>query len=284
MDEAPLITVGSQHVAFMKLSSSRARSSAHRSWIVALTLSASALAASSQDVRTEQIEPVPSYRLAPLGANGSGLDRFTEVQLQLLEKLNRSDRGHLSRLESLIVPDGWDLAELAHAPLPKRYAWAELHPKALIIHQPLQVFGAYEHGQLVRWGPVSSGRREFPTPPGLFHLNWRSRGRHSTDDPDWYMEWYFNFNNRRGISIHAYALPGYPASHACVRVLPRDAQWLFSWGEEWQLAPGGRVVLQRGTPVLIVGVYDFDQPPPWQSSQWLGRMIELPDGPILTLP
>jgi lipoprotein-anchoring transpeptidase ErfK/SrfK len=121
------------------------------------------------------------------------------------------------------------------------------------VHSPSQVFGAYEYGHLVRWGPVSSGRARYPTPSGLFHLNWRARQRTSTDNPDWDLEWYFNFHNFRGLAFHQSALPGRPASHACLRLLQRDAMWLFNWGDGWVLTADGRDVLSFTTPVLVVG-------------------------------
>jgi hypothetical protein len=219
------------------------------------------------------------YRIEPVPSGVTGLRaRFDEAQLALLEKLNRADLAHLARLEQIVVPMRWDGGDLALSPLPREYAGTEGHPKALVVHQPAQVFGAYEEGRLVRWGPVSSGRRDRPTPSGLFHLNWRSRGRHSTVDPRWYMPWYFNFENWRGLAFHQYDLPGRPASYACIRLLERDARWLFAWGEGWTLDASGREVLEHGTPVLIVGSYDFDAEPPWRSLEWLAQGGELPAG------
>lgn len=203
--------------------------------------------------------------------------RFASEQLELLEKLNRSDVDHLARLPVLVIPEQWAEDEVQYSPLPPVSTWAGGHPKALIVHQPSQVFGAYEQGRLVRWGPISSGREKHPTPSGLFHLNWRSPGRTSTEDPDWYMRWYFNFQNDRGLAFHQLELPGRPASHACVRLLERDAMWLYEWGEGWVLDERGWNVLVPGTPVLILGQYDFDEPPPWHSLEWLATGIELPE-------
>lgn len=204
---------------------------------------------------------------------------YTSPQIALLEKLNRADSLHLNRLKVLIVPDRWDLEELAYSPLPHRYDADGDTPKCLVIYLPGQIFGAYEHGRLVRWGPVSSGRRERPTPPGLFHLNWKSEGRHSTVDPQWYMRWYFNIGNREGMALHAYTMPGYPASHACVRLLERDAMWLYGWGESWRLAPNGISVAAPGTPVFIVGEYEFGATPPWRSLEWWSKGVGLPSLP-----
>lgn len=194
----------------------------------------------------------PGYRLEPKPASARELKaRFSPEELALLEKLNRADISYLHRLSVLVVPEDWG-DELSHSPLPSLYGVALTLPKLIVIDQRLQVFGAYEHGSLVLWGPVSTGRRSQPTPNGAFALNWRARSRTSTVDETWFMEWYFNFDNAAGLAMHKYALPGLPASHGCVRLLERDAMWIYEWGE-------------RGTPVWIVGAYAFGEPPPWRS-------------------
>lgn len=126
-------------------------------------------------------------------------------------------------------------------------------------------------------GPISSGARRNQTPAGLFALNWRSPGRVSTIDPDWFMRWYFNFGNRDGLAFHAYPLPGSPASHGCIRLLERDAHWLYEWGVPWMLDSTDARVVRAGTPVFVVGRYDFDAAPPWRSLAWLTRGVEVPD-------
>ncbi len=215
-------------------------------------------AARGREVRYFQIQPV-------------SLKGFTRRQIALLEKLNRADRRHLRRLPALIVPDRWDLDELAYSPLPEFSSWAAGHEKALVVDLAAQVFGGYECGQLVRWGPVSSGSEESPTPEGLFHLSWRSPERRSSINQDWLMRWYFNFEPRRGLALHQHPLPGRPASHACIRLLDRDAIWLYRWGEE-----GGS---RAGTPVLILGSYDFQSPGPWLRPEWWQASIQLPEAP-----
>jgi hypothetical protein len=44
----------------------------------------------------------------------------------------------------------------------------------------------------------------------------------------------------------------------------------------WTLDAAGTRVLHAGTPVLIVGRYDFDAAPPWRSLAWLAAAVELP--------
>jgi hypothetical protein len=204
---------------------------------------------------------------------------YTPAQLGILEKLNRRDLAQLARLDAVVAPDVWTDDELIYSPLPLEWSWALGHPKAIVVHQPAQVFGAYEYGRLVRWGPVSSGRQESSTPSGVFSLTWKARTRRSTDNAEWILNWYFNFLNARGISFHEFELPGRPASHACVRLLARDAQWLYEWGEQWRISANGREVLQRGTPIAIVGEYAFGSPAPWLSPDSWGTTVTLPDEP-----
>ncbi|MFI5178703.1 MAG: L,D-transpeptidase [Vicinamibacterales bacterium] len=206
--------------------------------------------------------------------------RYDAGQLAVLQALNRVDVEHLARLGRIVRPDTWVDDPLAYSPFPERYPWGEPLAKLIVVDQPSQVFAAYEQGRLVRWGPISSGRKESPTPIGLFHLNWRSEGRHSTVDPQWFMRWYFNFGNADGLSFHEYALPGRPASHSCVRLLAADARWLYGWGEEWRLDSTGSHVLSPGTPVLILGRYDFAAPPPWRTAEGAARPVELPSDPL----
>jgi hypothetical protein len=154
--------------------------------------------------------------------------------------------------------------------------------KAIVVDLAAQVFGAYESGRLVRWGPVSSGDRRHRTPPGTYHLNWHARVHVSTENPTWVMPWYFNFANGRGLALHQYALPGKPASHGCVRMLTVDAKWLYQWGDGWTLAAGTNEVNRPGTLVLLVGSYDFASPQPWLQPEWWARSVSLPVQQIAT--
>ena len=208
---------------------------------------------------------------------------FTQPQISLLEKLNRSDRKHLVELSEIVVADRWDLSELTYSPLAVHYAALEGFAKAVVVHKPGQVFGAYEKGRLVRWGPVNSGAESSPTPNGLFYLNWKSTGHRSTVNRNWFLPWYFNFHNRRGHSFHHYELPGKPVSHGCLRLLERDAKWLYEWGDEWTLGLRKWTIEDPGTPVLILGEYDYSNPAPWRTARHLGAGGRLPFGEDMIL-
>jgi hypothetical protein len=233
---------------------------------------AEALAADQADPRLDAIE----YRLETLTETNRDLTtRFGGPELAVLEKLNRTDVAHLGRLKQLIVPSAWR-TELEHSPFPAAYPAAHATPKLILVHQPSQAFAAYEHGQLVHWGPTSSGRKAKPTPSGLYHLNWRARSRTSTLSGEWRLNWYFNFHNQRGLAFHEFDLPGLPASHACVRLLRRDAEWIFRWGRGWTLDAQGQLVTP-GTPVLIVGSYNFDAPAPWLTPEGMHTVLSMPE-------
>lgn len=80
----------------------------------------------------------------------------------------------------------------------------------------------------------------------------------------WILPWCFNIDDITGVSFHQFDLPGYPASHGCVRLLEEDAKWLYDWAEQWLLAKPGDEILAYGTPVIIFGDYSYGEKPPWQ--------------------
>jgi hypothetical protein len=204
------------------------------------------------------------------------LSRFSSAQRALLAKLNHADSPHLARLARIVVPDRWDPDELLYSPLPRDVAELSQEKKAVVVDLAAQVFGAYEAGKLIRWGPVSTGDRHHQTPAGTYHLNWHARVRVSSENPTWIMPWYFNFSSGRGLGLHEYTLPGRPASHGCTRLLAIDAKWLFNWGEGWTLDDGSGEPVEQGTLVLVLGRYDFSAPQPWLQPKWWARGITLP--------
>lgn len=188
-------------------------------------------------------------------------------------KLNRLDRKHLRSGASLVIPDTQpDLASVS--PLPLKLAAARSTPKLILVSRQMQAFAAYEFGELVRWGPTSTGKKSTPTPAGLYYTNWKARERRSSVNQSWILPWCFNIDDITGVSFHQFDLPGYPASHGCVRLLQEDAKWLYDWAEQWVLAKPGDGILAYGTPVIIFGEYSFGEKAPWQ---------RLPDGAGVTV-
>jgi lipoprotein-anchoring transpeptidase ErfK/SrfK len=188
---------------------------------------------------------------------------FGEEKMAFLLKLNRLDAQHLRAGATILIPE--QINDLnALSPFPRRLETAREIPKLILASLRVQAFGAYEYGNLVRWGPTSSGKKASPTPAGLYHTNWKAKATRSSINNDWLLPWYFNLDNQRGISFHQYDLPGYPASHGCLRLLADDAAWIYGWADQWTLSTDRRRVEDYGTPVIVFGKYDYAKQAPWK--------------------
>lgn len=93
-------------------------------------------------------------------------------------------------------------------------------PHLFIVSLKSQRGALYANGQLVAHTPISSGTASHPTPTGVFSVIQKNRHHRSniySGAPMPYMQrltW-------SGIALHQGQLPGYPASHGCIR-LPGD--------------------------------------------------------------
>lgn len=178
-------------------------------------------------------------------------------------KINRSDKKHIRAGDSLIIPDASsDLMSIA--PFPRQLDVARTIPKLILVSRRVQAFGAYESGELLRWGPTSTGKKSTPTPAGLYHTNWKARETRSSVNQSWVLPWCFNLDNFSGVSFHKFDLPGYPASHGCVRLLEEDAKWIYDWADQWTLSKINHSILAFGTPVLVFGDYTWGERPLWK--------------------
>lgn len=83
----------------------------------------------------------------------------------------------------------------------------------------------YKDGRVALVTPVSTGKPGFPTPVGEFVVTDKDRLRRSTLYPA-YMP-YFMRMSCRDFGMHAGDLPGYPASHGCIRLPAGNAERLF---------------------------------------------------------
>ncbi|HYV92514.1 MAG TPA: L,D-transpeptidase [Chitinophagales bacterium] len=185
----------------------------------------------------------------------------TMDEMATILALNRIDWVYLRIGDTLIVPDTFFTDLKMYSPFPDSLGEIKQVKKIIFISYPVEAFAAYETGKLIRWGPASLGKRSTPTPTGLFFTNWKSKQDTSTVNGEWILKWYFNFENFEGVSLHQYDLPGYPASHSCVRLNADDAQWIYYWAEQWVLRCD--TIAAYGTPVIIFGSYQFGQRPCW---------------------
>ena len=201
-----------------------------------------------------------------------------DVAKPLLWILNRRDIDDVAPGDTIIVPTQFSQDFRAYSPFPRYYPGGRDLPKIVFLDKSIQAWGAYEHGELARWGIISTGAQSNRTPSGRFNVNWKQEERVSTlspgfgsNDPTaelWTMYWVMNLHETRGIHMHQYALPtSGPASHGCIRMLDPDAQWLYTWTDGWNvrnqrdpISSVGAQIERPGTPVLIIG-HDISEPP-----------------------
>jgi len=171
------------------------------------------------------------------------------LRREIVELANRVTGDKMQPGKKLIVPVSFPDDYRAYSPYPFHYQAAAELPKLFIVDKYTQTFGAYEHGELVRWGLVSTGRTDDLTPNGKFNFTWKAEYRQSSEAPPgevWEMYWLFNFEPKSGIHVHQYALPiAGPASHGCVRVAMADAIWNYNWAD-------GSANSKKGTPVWVI--------------------------------
>jgi lipoprotein-anchoring transpeptidase ErfK/SrfK len=184
------------------------------------------------------------------------------TSLQIAYAINRTDAENLKKLDSIIIPKDLTGDIEFYLPFPLEVAALKEVNKIILFSYPSQTFAAYENGQLVRTGPTNMGREKDQTPTGLFFTNWKAEETTSTFNDEWDLKWNFNIANKLGVGFHQYSLPGYPASHSCLRLQERDARYLYDWADQWVLADAETVKV-KGTPVIVFGKYDFKAPKPW---------------------
>lgn len=211
----------------------------------------------------EFVKRPPAYKIIKLRGKSQILSRYGSYGEEIILALNRIDKSKLKSRDTIFVPDTLVKNFLYYSPFPIKLDGMGAVPKLIVISQRIQAFGAYEFGNLVRWGPVSTGKAETPTKNGLFHTNWKAKETTSTFNDEWDLKWSFNIDNFDGISLHQYELPGFPASHSCARMRAEDAEWIYYWAEQWIVTKDEERILAYGTPVIIFGEYDYDGPKSW---------------------
>lgn len=184
--------------------------------------------------------------------------------LELVLALNRVDAVNLKKLDSIVVPTDFSGDLEYYMPFPLEVATLNEVSKIILFSYATQAFATYEYGVLTHTGPTSLGREKDKTPTGLFFTNWKAEETISTFNDEWELKWNFNIENKLGVGFHEYELPGYPASHSCLRLLEKDAKILYEFADQWELESAEKVKL-KGTPVIVFGSYDFKNPKIWNT-------------------
>lgn len=181
---------------------------------------------------------------------------------RIVAAVNRTDYRHLLNMDSIVVPNEMDKTVENYLPFPLQVPYLKDVDKIVYFSYPSQSFAAYEFGELKYTGQTNMGRKADPTPAKLYFTNWKAEETVSTFNDEWELRWNFNIENKEGIGWHQYELPGYPASHSCLRMTERDAKFMYEWADQWKLK-GTDNVLAKGIPVIVFGTYNFDGPKPW---------------------
>ena len=99
-------------------------------------------------------------------------------------------------------------------------------PVLIIVSLPEQLVHVYRNGVRIGASTCSTGKPGHSTPTGVFKILQKDKNHHSSTYNDAPMP---NMNRLTwsGIALHAGQLPGYPASHGCVRLPKAFSALLF---------------------------------------------------------
>ena len=140
-------------------------------------------------------------------------------------------------------------------------AWQIAKPKGpliIAISISKQIMKIYDANGLFAETPISTGMRGHSTPMGAFSVIQKQKLHHSniySGAPMPYMQritW-------SGIAIHAGVLPGYPASHGCIRMPTAFAIKMYGWtrmGARVVVTPGEITPVSFSHPLLVTRKLD----------------------------
>lgn len=125
---------------------------------------------------------------------------------------------------------GGSISEAAQKLKPGQYLWApEVAPKGpllLVVSLKSQRAIIYRNGIPIGISTVSTGRPGYETPTGVFTVLQRHVEHYSSKYDNAPMP-YMQRLTWGGIALHGGNLPGYPASHGCIRLPTKFARLLY---------------------------------------------------------
>ena len=161
-------------------------------------------------------------------------------------------------------------------------------PVVALVSIPQQTIHVYRNGILIGRSTVSTGSKGHSTPSGVFTILEKKQSHYSRKYNNAPMP-----NMQRltwsGICMHSGNLPGYPASHGCIRMPYDFSKLLFN-----ATAKGGTVVIGDGktpqphlaaNPGVMLAPKDFtpEMLLPLANNEYDWRPERSPDGPITIL-
>lgn len=121
-----------------------------------------------------------------------------------------------------------------------KFTWLnpDMSVNRIVVSIADQSLYAYNGQQLVAYSNISSGKPGHETPTGTFTVSEKDPDHHSNLYENAPMPFYMRLTDG-GVGLHAGFIPGYPASHGCVRLPYGMARELFQH-------------VESGTPVDII--------------------------------
>jgi hypothetical protein len=163
---------------------------------------------------------------------GDTLWTLYEEDWLTVAKLNKISPDALLPGMTLLTPVNMDEASI-FSPLPDNLPLREeqLEEKIIYADLKLQVLGKYENGTLIEWHPISSGKKEHPTPRGEFRVNRKDKNHvsNSVPKPDGGAPMPYALRFYGPYWIHEGSLPGHEDSYGCIRLMKMDALTLYYW-------------------------------------------------------
>lgn len=162
------------------------------------------------------------------------------VQRDLVQRVNRTYNSLWAGKE-IVVPR--DLAHVSLFDLSPFPLQIDDHEKQIVVDQDKLAWAAYDaNGELVKWGPIASGADKCSdnssptcrTMTGIFRIFSKEdvrckSGVFPIGKGGAKMPYCMYFH--KGLALHGSDdIPGYRASHGCVRMFTQDAKWL---NENW---------------------------------------------------
>ncbi len=223
----------------------------------------------------------PLYECLKVGSGQSWEKLFPdETQRDLVQRVNRTYNSLWTGKEIVVPRDLAHATILDLAPFPLKIV--DEPEKQIVVDQDKLAWGAYdEQGRLVKWGPIASGADRCSdnssptcrTMTGIFRIFSKEGDRCKSNifpvgKGGAKMPYCMYFH--KGLALHGSVdIPGYRASHGCVRMFIRDAKWL---NEQWVDAANARNNFV-GTKVVIRPVTSNGQP----TSPFKGRTAKRAD-------
>lgn len=169
---------------------------------------------------------------------------------------------------------GRSILEIAPQLKPGEYAWSPGAspdgPALVIVNLETQRLVLFRNGVPIAASTVSTGSPGHDTPTGVFTILQKRKEHYSS-----------TYNNapmpnmqrltRRGIALHAGKLPGYPASHGCVRLPHKFSTLLFGateLGMTVVITDIAAIPATSGTPDVAVASVEPGQPLAAAAYEW----------------